>query len=89
MKKYTAHLYTTASATITADVPDDVAKQGAEAISEWIEMNAPDSPTLCAQCSGWGRKVSLDLGDFETVVNETGPNKDLAFVTDENGNEIN
>jgi hypothetical protein len=88
MAKYIAHFYATASATVTADVPDDVAEQGAEEVSEWIQANASDGPSLCAQCSGWGRKVSLELGDFETVANDTGPNKDTAYVTDENGNEI-
>jgi len=86
---YTAYLYTTASATLTMEVPDDVAAQGAEAISEYIEMNHSDGLSICAQCSGWGRKASLDLGDFETVQRDDAGYKGVALITDANGENVN
>jgi len=83
MPKFTAHFETTASASLTMDVPNDVAADGPEAIAEYIYANHPDAmPSVCAQCSGWGKAFSLDLGDFETTVHEDGEHKGTAYVTD-------
>jgi len=89
MAEYTAHLFTYASATIRMEVPDDVAAQGPEEISDWIMANSPDGPSICAQCSGWSRKASLDLGDFEPVQRDDAPHKGVAMVTDASGNYVN
>lgn len=87
--KYTAHYETIASATITLDVPDDVAAGGAEAIQEWIWTHAPERVGICAKCSGWGQDaVSLELGEFEPTDHGKGPLEGLAYVTDADGNAV-
>ncbi|MFC1420789.1 hypothetical protein [Streptacidiphilus cavernicola] len=87
MTKFTAFFQTTASAAVTADVPDDVAAQGAEAISEWIWEHG-ELPTPGAQASGWGQPWSLDLGEWEIESHADGQHEGLAYVMDEDGNEI-
>lgn len=34
-----------------------------------------DTPSICAQCSGWGQQYSMDLGDWE-------PDEDQPGITD-------
>lgn len=87
MAKYAAYFKTGASAVITADVPDDVAAEGAEAISEWISVNA-SFPSLCAQCIGWNQGYSMDLGEWEPEEHDSGEHKGTAYVTDADGNEV-
>jgi hypothetical protein len=87
MAKYTAYFTTTASMTLVAEVPDDVAAEGPEEISEWIMSNSR-SATLCAQCSGWGQPYSLDLAEWEPETHGEGERKGLAYVTDADGGEV-
>ena len=88
MAEYTAYFNTTASASITADVPGNVAADGPEAISEWIYEHE-EFPTLCAHCSGWGKPYSLELAEWDAVgagSNEKDPG--VAYVTDADGNAV-
>jgi hypothetical protein len=87
MAKYTAYFRTEASMTVTADVPDDVAADGPEAISEWIKANG-SSASICARCSGWGQPYGLELGDWEPEVHDTGEHKGMSYVTDPDGGEV-
>lgn len=88
MTKYTAYFNTHASASITADVPDDVAAEGPGAISEWILENG-SFPALCAQCSGWDQPYSLDLAEWETDgTGSDGKDAGVASVTDADGNTV-
>lgn len=87
MTKYTAYFRTGASMTITADVPDDVAAEGPDAISEWISANGP-SASICAQCSGWGQPYGLEIGDWETEFHNEGEHKGMSYVTDPDGGEV-
>jgi hypothetical protein len=54
MPKYRVSLSTNAWVTVTVEADN------AEAA---IEEAYQDAPNLCAQCSGWGRNFSLELGD--------------------------
>lgn len=60
MAKYRVNMQTIASTSIEIEVPDDVTDL--EEITERA-FNEANFPTLCAQCSGWGKDYSLDLGD--------------------------
>jgi hypothetical protein len=55
MPEYEVYLKTRAEAviTVTADDPDAA-----------ITAALDDPPTICAQCSGWRKGFSLDLGDW-------------------------
>ena len=44
------------------DLPDDPDEQQ-EAIEALLEGGELDTPSVCAQCSGWGLKWSVDMGD--------------------------
>lgn len=55
MPKYTVYLETRASTAI------DVEADGKEEAYELAL--AAGMPTICAQCSGWGQKHNLELGD--------------------------
>lgn len=57
MAKYRVSLHTVASQTVTVEAGDE--DQAAELAYE------EGTSSVCAQCSGWGQKWSLDLGDFE------------------------
>lgn len=85
MPKYRVHLETIATASVEVDVPDDMTDP--EAIAEYAYQHA-ELPTLGAQASGWGQPWSMDLGDWETTTHFTGPHKGVAYVTDEDGNEV-
>lgn len=87
MTKYTAYFRTEASMSITADVPDDVAADGAEAISEWIIANGR-SASVCAPCSGWGQPYSLDLGEWEPEEHGEGEHKGMSYVTGPDGSDV-
>jgi hypothetical protein len=55
MPRYRVYLQTVASATVEVEAEDK---------NEAYELaTCGDLPVICAQCSGWGRKQSLDLGD--------------------------
>ena len=74
MTKYRVYLQTMASTSVVVE-----ADTKEEAYEKSGEM---DMPTICAQCSGWGQKYSLDLGDawevpegdVEQYVEEIGTN---------------
>lgn len=85
MPKYTAYFETTATASVTIDVPDGMTDP--EQIAEYAYEHG-EMPRLCAQCGGWGRPFSMDLGEWETSEHGDGPHKGTALVTDADGNEI-
>ena len=57
MSKYTVPLKTGAYAFVTVEA--DSAEDAVDAV-----FNG-DLPWVCAQCSGWGRQFSLELGDWD------------------------
>lgn len=59
MAKFIVYLTTTASTSVKVDAED----------SEDAVEKAYDAglPTICAQCSGWGSGVGLDLSDVWEV----------------------
>lgn len=80
MTKYRVYVTTTASGTVDIEVPDDVTDP--ELIAE-LAFNEGTFPTLSAKGSGWGESWSLELGDWETEVEDG-----VAYVTDENGDRV-
>jgi hypothetical protein len=59
--KYRVYLQTIASFSMEVEVDDDLDQQAAkEAAIEAAYDEAPNN--VCAQCTGWGQKWSLDLG---------------------------
>jgi hypothetical protein len=63
--KYRLYYETVASTYVEVEAEDaDAAVDKA-----WDEA---EFPQLCAQCSGWGRSYSLDLGEWEPVDGEGG-----------------
>lgn len=64
--KYTVHLTTFASLSIDVEIPDDTDQDKArEAAIEAALDNAPNG--VCAQCSGWGQKWDLEIGDWDVA----------------------
>ena len=57
MPKYSVDFETSVSVTITVEADDE------DAAIDKAYDEIPSS--VCAQCSGWGQKWSLDLGEFE------------------------
>jgi hypothetical protein len=55
MPKYNVHLNTGAFTVVTVEAED---KEAAIEAAYEAEL-----PTICAQCSGWGRDWNLELGD--------------------------
>lgn len=69
MKKYRVHFETTAGCSVEVEVPDDTPEYEIRELA--IEKGYEGLPGgVCAQCSGWGRKYSLDLGEFEVATEE-------------------
>lgn len=59
-------LYTTTASTVVtieADSPEEARE---------IADDQFDGPTLCAQCSGWGGRQNLDIGDWEQDESDRG-----------------
>lgn len=57
MPKYRVAMHTGVSLYIEVEADNE---------EDAIEEAYQDSPSgVCAQCSGWGQKWNLDLGDFE------------------------
>lgn len=56
--KFTA--YFTTGASIAVSIEADTAEEAQDKADDF-----DDFPSLCAQCSGWGRDVGIDLGDWE------------------------
>lgn len=67
MPKYRVPLSGYASATVTVETDEtDPERILEEALQEGV-------PSICAQCSGWGRSHSLEVGDeWEPVEDENG-----------------
>jgi hypothetical protein len=66
MAKYTVLLVSHANATVTVETDETDPERILEAAWE-------NTPSICAQCGGWGRKFSLELGDeWEPVEDENG-----------------
>jgi hypothetical protein len=59
MAKYTVYQTTTASWSVEVEADDED-----EALEKAYAAAVPD---ICAQCSGWGRDYSLELGDEWTA----------------------
>lgn len=70
MAKFIVYLTTTASTSVEVDAED------ADAAID--KAYASDMPTICAQCSGWGRDTSLEVSD----------NWDVSEVTDAEGKVV-
>lgn len=57
MARYRVILETGASSVIEVEADDE----------ESAEMLAHDeAPFVCAQCSGWGQRAGIEIGDWET-----------------------
>lgn len=75
MPQFLVDIQSTASAVVTVDISDETLQELADNLGvEVKDLTADDlhdlmyenmdTPTICAQCSGWGNeKVSLSLGD--------------------------
>lgn len=71
MAKYRVYLETGASVAVTVEVDDDLDE--AEAHAAAIEKAFDEAPrSVCAQCSGWGQKWSLDLGEWDVETDGEG-----------------
>ncbi|MFD6250280.1 hypothetical protein [Streptomyces roseolus] len=68
MAKYRINITGHASGSLTVETDEtDPERIFEEAMSD------PGAPTICAQCSGWGRNYSLEIGDeWEPEMNENG-----------------
>lgn len=61
MAKYTVPLTSWANATVTVETDETDPEK-------IVELAYDDTPGICAQCGGWGRTFSLEIGDeWETV----------------------
>lgn len=58
MPKYRIHFTATASTTVVVEADD--ASEAREIADDQFA-----SPSICAQCSGWGQDYSMDLGEWE------------------------
>lgn len=70
MTKYRVYVQTTATAVVEVEVPDGVTDP--DEISQ-IAADKGEFPTLSAKASGWGEKWSLELGDWEDVIEDGKP----------------
>lgn len=77
--KFKVNVQTYASATVIANVPDEKLVELARDLEKTVDELTPDdvtdyvyeymeTPTICAQCSGWGQSHSLELGDDWDIV---------------------
>jgi len=85
--KLTVNISTTASATVYVEISDERLAEIAENLGVEVSKLTVDdltdeiyekmeTPSICAQCSGWGRDHSLELGDDWEInddPNETNP----------------
>jgi hypothetical protein len=55
MPKYSVSLMTTLSLSITVEAENEEAAR---------EEAYQEAPGICAQCSGWGRKYGMDIGEW-------------------------
>lgn len=71
MAKYRVYLDTTISVSMTVEVDDNLDEDAARA--QAIEKAFQEgTPSICAQCSGWGRSWSKDEGEYEVSRNPDG-----------------
>ena len=64
MKTYRVRLHAGAYTAITVTVPEDA--DGEELTKEAaIDAAYNQTPSLCAQCSGWGQAAGVELGEWE------------------------
>lgn len=64
--KRTVYLETTASFTVTVEIPDDTPEEKIDAIA--IDAACNEAPSsVCAQCAGWGQNWGMDLGEWEAT----------------------
>ena len=70
MPKYKVFVQTVASATVEVEVPEGVTDPNE--ISE-LAFNQAEFPSLSANASGWGKSWSLDLGEWEDVIEDGQP----------------
>lgn len=71
MPKYRAYYTATASAYVEFETDDDADLYAAadDAVAE------SGLPSLCASCSGWGKRDSgIEIGDWEPADEKFGPN---------------
>ena len=80
MAKYTVLLVTWANATVTVETDET----DPERIAELAYENAPD---ICAQCGGWGRDFSLEIGDEWDTVPRSGDDPSPTIYR-EDGTEV-
>lgn len=64
MAKYQVYLSTTASLSVSVDISTEGLDED-EIEEAAIEAAFNHNHYICAQCSGWGRKHSFDLGEWE------------------------
>jgi hypothetical protein len=69
MAKYRVMMTTTASASIVVEVPDEL-NEHYDIEEKAIELAFDEAPSICAQCSGWGKKYSMDLGEWDVDPDE-------------------
>jgi len=82
-QKLSVDLHTYAHATVTVELSDDELRRLASDLDVDIDKLTVDdmrelaidkaydkAPSICAQCSGWARDYSLDLGDEWTVTDD-------------------
>lgn len=65
MPKYVVHMQMTLSTSVEVEAPDEDA--AAEAAFQSDQM--PPSQ-ICAQCSGWGQRWSVDNGEWDLIDHE-------------------
>lgn len=79
--KYNVNMQANVDAMIEVDVDDEklakLAKELEKNVDDLTQEDVYDLvsyeayqqgvPGICAQCSGWGRNHSLDIGDYEIV----------------------
>jgi len=71
MAKYRVYLETGASVAVTVEVDDGLNEDDArEAAIEEAFASVPSD--VCGQCSGWGTKWSLDIGEWEVATEDDG-----------------
>lgn len=73
MAMYRIYLQTVASTSVDVEI-DDTQYDDEFNLSEAIEnaAYAECTPSLCAQCSGWGQGYSVDLGEWEPETAQPG-----------------
>ncbi len=71
MAEYTVYLTAYANGSVRVTVPDDMDEDEArdKVINEAFEQMPRD---VCAQCSGWGQKWTLEISDWDVATEQDG-----------------